>query len=187
MSQSKKKFYAVLRGDIPKPKIYTSWKACQKVVIGVKGAKYQGFETEAEAEYYIKNNGRAFHPSRAIDAKESIPEPQQNQQLQFNRNSPFKLSELHKNDLPSTNTPKQKKVALERRICPLCGVFYTEYDLVCGKCKEAIYSSNLRLDLLFLIKKKYLAKDVIELIKQKPIIYKTYVDATKKPFNFEDE
>ena len=48
-------FYAVARGR--KPGIYTNWTECYSQVNGFKGNYYKGFDTKAEAEAFIKENG----------------------------------------------------------------------------------------------------------------------------------
>ena len=48
-------FYAVARGR--KPGIYTDWSDCFSQVNGFKGNDYKGFDTRAEAEAFIKENG----------------------------------------------------------------------------------------------------------------------------------
>lgn len=45
---TKKKFYVVWRGK--KPGIYTTWEACKKQVIGVKGAQFKSYSSRALAE-----------------------------------------------------------------------------------------------------------------------------------------
>lgn len=47
------KFYAVAKGKSGEGKIYTSWDACKKEVIGFKGAIYKSFTTEEEAKSFI--------------------------------------------------------------------------------------------------------------------------------------
>lgn len=61
---AKQKFYVVWTGI--QPGIYTSWEACKKQVIGVKGATYKSFPTKEQAE-------RAFYEGPKMD-KESIHE-----------------------------------------------------------------------------------------------------------------
>ncbi|KAF7306584.1 ATP-dependent DNA helicase PIF1 [Mycena indigotica] len=53
---TKKRFYAVANGLPPCPAIYESWAQCEEKVIRFPGAKYQGFQTRAEAEAYIGAN-----------------------------------------------------------------------------------------------------------------------------------
>ncbi|HIJ78937.1 MAG: ribonuclease HI [Desulfobulbaceae bacterium] len=48
-----KKFYAIAVGLLPG--IYDNWPLAQAQVAGVKGAKYKGFATRAEAEAWLKN------------------------------------------------------------------------------------------------------------------------------------
>ncbi len=43
-----KKYYVVWKGR--QPGIYTSWKACQKMITGYKGAQYKSFPSFAEAQ-----------------------------------------------------------------------------------------------------------------------------------------
>lgn len=45
---AKQKFYVVWDGA--EDGVYTSWEACQQVVVGYSNAKYKSFKTEAEAE-----------------------------------------------------------------------------------------------------------------------------------------
>lgn len=45
---AKQKYYVVWNG--PSPGVYSSWEACQEAVIGVSGAKYKSFKSQAEAE-----------------------------------------------------------------------------------------------------------------------------------------
>ena len=49
----KKKFYAIASGLVPG--IYDNWPTAQAQVAGVKGAKFKGFATRAEAEAWMKN------------------------------------------------------------------------------------------------------------------------------------
>ena len=49
----KKKFYAIASGLVPG--IYDNWPLAQAQVAGVKGAKFKGFATRAEAEAWLKN------------------------------------------------------------------------------------------------------------------------------------
>lgn len=51
-----KKYYAVVRGNVKKPTIFTSWSACKKVVIGYSKSKFKGFDNYEDALNYIKNN-----------------------------------------------------------------------------------------------------------------------------------
>ncbi len=51
-TKTKKKFYAVLGGREGNA-IYTSWDACKRQVIGVKGVAYKGFATLPEAEAFL--------------------------------------------------------------------------------------------------------------------------------------
>lgn len=64
---AKKKFYAVLKGR--KPGIYTEWNGpngAEAQVAGFAGAKYKGFATHPEADYYLKNGG-AEMPDHLFD------------------------------------------------------------------------------------------------------------------------
>jgi ribonuclease HI len=47
-----KKFYAIRAGRVPG--IYTTWDEAKKQVTGFKGAEYKGFESEEEAEAFMK-------------------------------------------------------------------------------------------------------------------------------------
>ena len=76
MSKSKKKFYVVRRGR--KPGIYTQWSGAEGAeaqVSGFQGAQFRGFETPAEAAYYLKT-GEALVgqvEEKQPDAKPSSP------------------------------------------------------------------------------------------------------------------
>lgn len=59
-----KKYYAVASGR--QPGIYTSWKDCQRQVIGCKGAQFKGFMTLAEAEAYMTAQTAGQRLSRSI-------------------------------------------------------------------------------------------------------------------------
>ena len=63
----KKQFYVVLKGR--KPGIYTAWTGAggaQEQVAGFPGAKYQGFVTRAEAEYYQRTGGQVLPSQPAL-------------------------------------------------------------------------------------------------------------------------
>lgn len=63
----KKNFYAVLKGR--RPGIYSQWTGtggAQEQVSGFPGAKYQGFTTREEAEYYLRNNGQVTTAQPAL-------------------------------------------------------------------------------------------------------------------------
>ncbi|MGL4763295.1 MAG: ribonuclease H family protein [Sarcina sp.] len=51
---AKKKYYAVAKGKSGVPMILESWPACQKEVIGAKGAIYKSFENIDDAKEFIK-------------------------------------------------------------------------------------------------------------------------------------
>ncbi|MGL5414729.1 MAG: viroplasmin family protein [Clostridium sp.] len=70
------KYYSVYKGKSGEPKIFTSWDACKKEVIGFKGAIYKSFKTEKEAEEFIllnlRNSGNIG--SKEVKKKEIIEE-----------------------------------------------------------------------------------------------------------------
>ncbi|KAK9761993.1 hypothetical protein K7432_018649 [Basidiobolus ranarum] len=51
------KFYAVHRGR--QPGIYHTWPECQAQILGYTGAIYKKFDSQAEAEDFVKNGWRA--------------------------------------------------------------------------------------------------------------------------------
>lgn len=51
---AKKKYYAVAKGKTGVPMILESWPACQKEVIGAKGAIYKSFENIEDAKIFIE-------------------------------------------------------------------------------------------------------------------------------------
>lgn len=55
---AKKKYYAVAVGKSGVPMILESWPACQKEVIGAKGAIYKSFENIEEAKKFLEINAR---------------------------------------------------------------------------------------------------------------------------------
>ncbi len=59
MPEKKKQFYAVIKGR--RPNVYTQWTGsggAEEQVKGFPGAKYRGFATRAEAEYYLRTGGQ---------------------------------------------------------------------------------------------------------------------------------
>jgi len=57
--KKKKKFYVVWNGK--NPGIYKSWDECKKQVEGVNGAKYMGFESEAEAKSAFNDSYEKYY------------------------------------------------------------------------------------------------------------------------------
>ena len=55
---AKNKFYVVWQGRTPG--IYESWEACEKEIIGVKGAKYKSFPNRLTAESAFKEGPDAY-------------------------------------------------------------------------------------------------------------------------------
>ena len=53
------KYYAVKKGKTPG--IYENWDDCKKQVIGFKGAVYKSFETEEEANEYMKGESIEYN------------------------------------------------------------------------------------------------------------------------------
>jgi hypothetical protein len=49
------RFYAVAKGR--RPGVYTTWRAAERMVKGVSGAKHRRFRTEAEARSWLRSNG----------------------------------------------------------------------------------------------------------------------------------
>jgi ribonuclease HI len=71
MSESKKHFYAVLKGR--ESGIFSRWTGsggAEEQVKGFPGAKFRGFSTQEEAEYYLHNGGKLL-PSQPMLA--SLP------------------------------------------------------------------------------------------------------------------
>ena len=62
---AKQKYYVVWNG--PSPGVYSSWEACQEAVIGVSGAKYKSFKSQAEAEDAFEM-GEEAHESEACSS-----------------------------------------------------------------------------------------------------------------------
>ncbi|WP_461207686.1 ribonuclease H1 domain-containing protein [Clostridium sp. DL1XJH146] len=73
-----KKYYAVKYGEHPstgkviKDKILSTWPECQKVVKGVKGAKYKSFSTIKEAEEFLKLGNMVFEKGKEEYDKDAV-------------------------------------------------------------------------------------------------------------------
>ncbi len=63
MAKAKNNYYAVLTGR--KPGIYKTWSECQKQVTGFKGARFKGFVTLTEAEYFMSGDVGTSEPTDA--------------------------------------------------------------------------------------------------------------------------
>lgn len=63
MAKQKNNYYGVLSGRMPG--IYTTWRECQRQVVGFKGARFKGFVTLAEAESYMQGEAG----TKAFDAE----------------------------------------------------------------------------------------------------------------------
>lgn len=63
-------FYAVKEGR--NPGIYGTWGDCEKEVKGFKGAKYKKFNTIAEAEDFLKDEGDFLRPDEILKENEMI-------------------------------------------------------------------------------------------------------------------
>ena len=62
MAKPRNNYYAVLSGR--QPGIYKNWAECQRQVVGVKGARFKGFVTLAEAQSYMEGS----EGTKAFDA-----------------------------------------------------------------------------------------------------------------------
>ncbi len=73
-----KKYYAVKYGEHPstgkviKDKILSTWPECQKVVKGVKGAKYKSFPTLKEAEAFLELGNMVFEKGKEEYDKDAV-------------------------------------------------------------------------------------------------------------------
>ncbi|MGL5615771.1 MAG: viroplasmin family protein [Sarcina sp.] len=67
---AKKKYYAVAVGKSNKPMILESWPACQKEVIGAKGAIYKSFESLEEAKNFLEINNSSRVVKKEIQGDE---------------------------------------------------------------------------------------------------------------------
>lgn len=80
MAKSKNKYFVVWDGI--EPGIYNSWDACKRQVNGYAGAKYKGFETEAEAREammspywdYVGKNSKEKKPNPELIAEYGMPQ-----------------------------------------------------------------------------------------------------------------
>jgi len=80
MGKSKNKYFAVWDGI--ETGIYNSWEACKRQVNGYAGAKYKGFETEAEAREalmspywdYVGKNAKEKKPTPEFIAQYGMPQ-----------------------------------------------------------------------------------------------------------------
>lgn len=68
MAKKKANFYVVWEGV--QPGIYTSWKDCEKQVVGQKGAKYKGFIDKTEAVTAFQEGPQAYieYGKKKVDA-----------------------------------------------------------------------------------------------------------------------
>ncbi len=79
MAKSKNKFFVVWDGK--EPGINKSWEECKQQTHGYAGAKYKGFETEAEAKEamvspcwnYIGKNAKTKKPNKQLIVKYGMP------------------------------------------------------------------------------------------------------------------
>lgn len=80
MGKSKNKYFVVWDGI--EPGIYPSWEECKRQIHGYAGAKYKGFETEAEAREailspywdYVGKNAREKKPDPELIAQYGMPD-----------------------------------------------------------------------------------------------------------------
>ena len=74
MGKSKKpKYYVVWKGV--QPGVYASWAVAQAQVKGYPGARFQSFETEAEARQAFQQGAPAWKPAAKPPAKKEKPSP----------------------------------------------------------------------------------------------------------------
>lgn len=57
------KYYAVIKGKVEKPTIFTSWADCKKVTTGYSQAKFKSFKKYEDALKYIKKNCGKITPN----------------------------------------------------------------------------------------------------------------------------
>ncbi len=69
MAAKKKKYYACFIPDTGKRLVTPVWAECESLVKGVRGARYKSFETEGEAEAWLRM-GADYGPSKAKVKKE---------------------------------------------------------------------------------------------------------------------
>jgi len=75
-AKSRPNFYAVARGH--SPGVYGTWKDCQKQIAGFPGARFKGFQTEEEAEAFVRSPSapsRTKSKAASTSPKPEVPNP----------------------------------------------------------------------------------------------------------------